>query len=340
MRGIDISNWQKGIDVTGIQADFVIVKATEGNYFISPDFERQANQVLQCGKLLGLYHYANGGDAIQEAKFFLEKSKNYIGKAILCLDWEAGSNPKFGVNDLEWTKQFCEYVKSSVGITPFIYVQQSAMSRVVTGYPLWVAQYADMNPTGFQDNPWNEGAYTCAIRQYASTGRISGYNGDLDLNKAYIDKSKWLSYAGASVNSGKPNNPTSPTMELVLDVLLGRYGDGEVRKNLLGTRYNEVQSIINHIATASVQVLAGEVIAGKYGSGETRKKLLGTRYDVVQKEVNAKLNQSSKVYYTVKNGDNLSNIASVYGVTVNSIVNLNGLANPNLIYPGQRLRVK
>ena len=30
MNGIDISHWQKGIDLSKIKADFVIAKATEG----------------------------------------------------------------------------------------------------------------------------------------------------------------------------------------------------------------------------------------------------------------------------------------------------------------------
>ena len=43
--------------------------------------------------------------------------------------------------------------------------------------------------------------------------------------------------------------------------------------------------------------------------------------------------------YIVKSGDNLSTIASHYGMTVNALVTLNGIKNANLIYPGQVLRV-
>lgn len=41
--------------------------------------------------------------------------------------------------------------------------------------------------------------------------------------------------------------------------------------------------------------------------------------------------------YTVKYGDNLSNIAAKLGTTYQTLAALNGLANPNLIYPGQTL---
>lgn len=55
--------------------------------------------------------------------------------------------------------------------------------------------------------------------------------------------------------------------------------------------------------------------------------------------VNGSANAGS-VYYTVRAGDNLSAIASRYGTSYQSIAALNGLANPNLIYAGQTLKIK
>lgn len=49
---------------------------------------------------------------------------------------------------------------------------------------------------------------------------------------------------------------------------------------------------------------------------------------------------AGSVYYTVRAGDNLSAIASRYGTSYQSIAALNGLANPNLIYAGQTLKIK
>lgn len=49
---------------------------------------------------------------------------------------------------------------------------------------------------------------------------------------------------------------------------------------------------------------------------------------------------TSSVYYTVRVGDNLSSIASRYSTSYQSIASLNGLANPNLIYAGQTLKIK
>lgn len=47
-----------------------------------------------------------------------------------------------------------------------------------------------------------------------------------------------------------------------------------------------------------------------------------------------------KQYYVVKKGDNLTKIAKKYKTTVKQLVAWNNIKNPNLIYVGQKLRVK
>jgi LysM repeat protein len=44
--------------------------------------------------------------------------------------------------------------------------------------------------------------------------------------------------------------------------------------------------------------------------------------------------------YVVRDGDTLAQIAQGYGMTLNDIMLLNGLPNPNFVWTGQRLRVK
>ena len=48
---------------------------------------------------------------------------------------------------------------------------------------------------------------------------------------------------------------------------------------------------------------------------------------------------ASVATYTVQSGDTLSEIAARYGTTVNELVNLNEINNPNLIYTGEVLRL-
>ncbi len=50
--------------------------------------------------------------------------------------------------------------------------------------------------------------------------------------------------------------------------------------------------------------------------------------------------QGEPLYYTVQAGDTLIRIAGQFGTTVSEIVRLNNLANPNLIYVGQRLLIR
>lgn len=43
--------------------------------------------------------------------------------------------------------------------------------------------------------------------------------------------------------------------------------------------------------------------------------------------------------YTVQEGDTLSAIAALYGTSYQELAAINGIANPDLIYPGQVLQV-
>ena len=198
LQGIDISNWQSDLIIDNIDCDFAIVKATQGNWYTSQTLKHQADATIASGKKLGLYHYAEGSDVESEVNHFLEVAKPYLFKAILCLDWESYQNRGFGVNDYAWCKTFLDKVFHRTGVRPLLYCQQSIKSRFdgIGNYGLWVAQYPNNDIVdGFQERPWNEGKYQCAIRQYTSNGRLPGYRGALDLDKFYGDRTAWDLYA-------------------------------------------------------------------------------------------------------------------------------------------------
>lgn len=302
MNGIDISAWQgdKNIDLAKVPYDFCIVKATEGTDYKNRYFTSHCDKVLNRKKLLGAYHYANGGDVQKEADYFLAYAKKYICKAVLVLDWEAKNNPQFGKNDLEWCLQWCNYVQKKTGIKPIIYVQKSAMDAVKRcGYGLWVAQYPDYVETGYQAHPWNEGAYNCLIRQYTSAGKLSGYSGSLDLNKAYISAASWNKLAGKAKKTSASTTVKKSVNTLAKEVLAGKWGNGADRKSRLtkaGYDYSKVQSAVNKLVKASqlssekvINAVAHEVIAGRWGNGQERidrLKAAGYDVDVIQKRVN------------------------------------------------------
>ena len=85
------------------------------------------------------------------------------------------------------------------------------------------------------------------------------------------------------------------------DVITGKYGNGNERKNKLGNLYEEVQKRVNEIL----------------------------KNNVLQETI-----------YIVKSGDTLSGIAQKYKTTYQKIASDNNIKNPNLIFPGQKLVIK
>ena len=231
MNGIDIASYQTGIDLSVVPCDFVIIKATEGTGYTNPDFTRAYAQAVQQGKLVGIYHYANGSGATAEADYFLSVVGDRVGDAVLVLDWEQGGNSAFG--SVAYAKQWLDRVYSKTKVRPLIYMSKSVTygydwSSVAADHGLWVAQYANNNPTNYQANPWTDGngygawANGPVIFQYSSTGRLSGWNGNLDLNLAYMDATAWSKYAqGDNYKAeAKPDNePISATEQEVRDII-------------------------------------------------------------------------------------------------------------------------
>lgn len=262
MNGIDISAWQRGIDLSVVPADFVIIKATEGTDYVSDDCDRAYQQAKASGKKVGVYHFADGqSSGAIEANYFIDHCSGYVGEAILILDWEADALSQ----GPGYAKEFLDTVQSRTGVKPMIYMSGSVAnqydwSSVVAGdYGLWVAYYSIESINGYNPdaesyglNYWSE----AAILQYTSGGNLPGYNGRLDLNVFYGDSNAWDAYAG---NKGGGNTPQpQPQPEQT---------------------------------------------------------------------------------YTVQPGDTLSEIASRFGTNYQRLADINGVSNPNIIYPGQVLKI-
>lgn len=312
LNGIDISNWQRGIDLSKVPCDFVIAKATEGIGYVDKSCDVFIQQAKRLGKKLGFYHFARPrNDAVREAQYFYNNTKNYFGEAIPILDWEAENK-----SDVAWAKRWLDEVHRLSGVKPVIYMSESVVnsydwsSVANADYGLWVAKYRDNNPD-YNYNMANAGSrprvkwwkFYC-MWQWTSSGRLNGYGGNLDCNVFYGDVSTWDAYVGKSTSTVKPQpKPTGKTNDQI----------------------------------------ASEVIAGKWGNGDDRKQRLtsaGYNYTVIQAIVNKLMCANKAVYYTVRSGDTLSGIASKYGTTYQKLAQMNGIANPNRIYAGQRIRVK
>ena len=264
LNGIDVASYQAGLNPAVVPCDFIIVKATEGTSYVNPDFYRMADAALKSGKLLGIYHYAAGGNQIAEADHFLRTIRPYMGKAILWLDWERDGNAAFGRTDLAWCRAFLSYVKKQTGITCGIYMSKMSGCRardwsdIAKTYPLWGAQYANNDRTGYQSGPWTDsgswGAWPSAkIFQYSSHGRLANWNGNLDLDLCYMSPEEWMAMAkGTPVSVSPPSLPSLPfpdktDTDLAVEVWFGVYGSKEARREVLGSRYDSVQQCVGDI---------------------------------------------------------------------------------------------
>ena len=326
MDGIDISNHQRGINVDQVAGlDFVIIKATEGRTYRNPDMSRTYRDARADGLKTGLYHYASGGNAVAEAEHFVNTVGDRVGENILVLDYE-GTAVNNGVG---WAMDFMDAVYNMTGVKPVIYMSRSVISRydwtpaVKAGYKLWVAAYyRGYTPIyGFVNNPpiyGSLGEYSndTVMYQYTSTGRLSGWGGNLDLDVFYGNESDWDALAGhqssGDYNPGEPE-PSGDTVYYTV-----RSGDtlSEIASKY-GTTYQQLAQI-NNISNPNL-IYPGQVLV-IYGNS-------GNNGNVSQGTVSAT--------YTVRSGDCLSVIGARLGVSWQSIAQTNGIKSPYTIYPGQ-----
>lgn len=329
MNGYDVSGWQPANITRAAPADFAIVKTTEGTNFRNGSWVAQATGAVETGKALGLYHYADGGDAIAEADYFVNTVGSYAGRAILVLDWESYGNSSWGNGN--WVRLFVNRVHDRTGVWPMVYVQASAVWQVPSDVrahcALWKAQYASNAATGYQSSPWNAGSAGESMIQYTSNGRLYGYNGPLDLNRFFGDRLAWGKIACGERKGCVP----------------GSYA----QTGTPTTNANASAPAPTQTSNANIGDMAARTIRGEYGNGADRKARLGGYYNAVMAEVNRRLTGStattsgpaaSAVTYcvVVRSGDTVSAIAARNNRQPASAWNVPS-GNINVIRPGQRV---
>ena len=216
LNGCDVASYQWDVAPSKMTTtDFMIVKATQGTWYVNPYFEKQYREAKAAGKLLGIYHYIEGTGVVKEAAFFVKTVGNRIGECILGADHEGKSNPIFNTSsEVNYIYDFCEEVYRLTKVRPLIYVSKSVTrrrdwSKVSTRCKLWCAQYGSNNVTNYQTNPWTDsngfGSWEKdTIRQYSSHGRIRGYSKNIDINLAYLSKEEWMALARGDRNKETP----------------------------------------------------------------------------------------------------------------------------------------
>lgn len=184
---VDVYSGSSDNIIRDSHAQGVIVKATQGTSYVNPRCNHQWDLAGQLGKLRGLYHYADGGNPEAEAQYFINNIKNYVGKAVLILDWESYQNASWG--NTSWARQFVDEVHRLTGVWCLIYVQESALWQVANcakDCGVWVAKYASMNWNSWTlpDMSVSSGAFAC-LTGWQFTG------GDMDRSIFYLDANSW-----------------------------------------------------------------------------------------------------------------------------------------------------
>ena len=327
LRVVDVASHQAGIVTGALDCDAVICKATEGTGYVNPYCDEHYQSAKAAGKLLGVYHYASGGNPEAEAEFFINNVQGYLHEAILVLDWESGDNAAWG--DSSWVARFCTHVVALTGINPMIYVQRSAANQCVGlgDYGIWLAEYPDYAARGWGDyvEPNYSGDY--AMHQFTSSGSIAGYGGPLDLSLFFGDENAWKAYAGAtgkSVPAPQPQPYVEPEVQAYTQPVAQTDGTtyivqpGDTLSGIAaryGTTYQSLAAI-NNIADPN-RIYPGQEIV-----------------------IDGAATEASTEYYTIQPGDTLSGIASTYGTTWQWLAEINGIDTPDLIHPGTTIRVR
>lgn len=282
MNGIDISAYQRGLNLANVPCDFVIVKATEGTSLVQDTCDPWVQAAKALGKCWGFYHFMAGGDPVAEADWFVDNCAGYFGEGIPVLDYE-----QYGRIGTDGAKRFLDRVYERTKVRCLVYTSRSVLteedwSAIAPNHGLWVAQYANNEPTGYQEEPWLPGGgfgadWTLVMHQYSSTGRLAGWDGNLDINKAYINREQWGLYATGDRET-KPPLPEAlqgfsdldseawyidAIDEAVNEGYMTGYGDGRFGPNDALTRGQAVCAI-SKMADAELYQPFSDVTASPY----------------------------------------------------------------------------
>ena len=305
--------------------------------------------------------------------------------SIVALDFEHGASSDVNANT-ETILYGMRRIKQA-GYTPMYYsykpftLQYVDYQRIIKEFPnsLWIAAYPSYEVTPEPLYAYFPSMEGIGIWQFTSTYIAGGLDGHVDLigitDSGYTDTNKPETDTPAT-DAGEeikkiPNSDVKVGDTVKVKFNVDAWATGEAIPDWVkGNSYivQEVtesrvllEGILSWISKGDIELLPdaatvpdklpeathvvqyGETlssIAYQYGTNyQTLAALNGlTNPNLIYPGQILKVNGSvvSNIY-TVQYGDNLSSIAAKLGTTYQTLAALNGLANPNLIYPGQTL---
>lgn len=319
-RGIDVSAFQGKIDYEKVKQDgidIVYIKASEGRTLEDPEFKINYEGARNNGLNIGFYHFVRARSkqqAIQEAEFFSRVISGTLPNCRLAMDFEVFGD--LSINEInEVSKTFLQKVEELTNKQMVIYSNTYDAINIFSEelareYPLWVAQYGVSQPS-------NNGKWQNWIGfQYSDRGRVSGINGNVDLDR-FTKEIFQTDIEEIPI----PQNPSQEAIQNIVYYTVKRGDTLSGIANIYGVTVEEIARL-NNIQNPNL-IYVGQVLEIKQESNK-----------------NAQVTSTTSTYYTVRRGDNLYKIARRYGVSIDSIVKLNNIQNPNLIFPGQRLLIR
>lgn len=312
--GIDVSEWQGKIDweeVKNSGIEIVYIRASEGNNYIDPDAIRNYNGAKENGIKVGFYHYLTATseeEAINQARFFVSNIRGLNVDCRLAMDFENFDGlGRSEINAI--SAAFLDEVERVSGKEVIIYsdaynAAYTFSNELANKYPIWVADYYVQEPGNGNWSVWDG-------FQYTDEGKIGGIYD-------YVDKDYFTN--GVLLEDTTAINPNiSEKPEMTTETIVVKRGDTLSQIAMKYDTSYEYLAKINGIANPNLIYT-------------------GQRLIVPILEDN-KIHDTSHKLYIVKRGNTLTQIAYEYGVTIDSIVRLNNIANPNLIYVGEVLRI-
>lgn len=241
IKGVDLSTYQRNVDYKSLKEsgiDFAIIRCGYGKDEGQKDdmFEIHYKGCKDAGIKVGAYLYSYCSaveNADLEAKNCLELIAGKYFELPVFYDVEEERTANLGrVCVTEICLRFCKAIEKA-GYRAGVYANLNWFKNYINseiiineGYKIWLAQWEINYPTAdFNFDIW----------QFTDNLEDRGIDGNYLINESVM--------VVDSVEKPIDNS----IKELAVDVILGKFGNGEERKNKLGIKYSEVQELVNQI---------------------------------------------------------------------------------------------
>ena len=363
-RGIDISEFQGEIDFeevrrSGIEAVYIRVGAGE---YTDEYFAENYERAKAAGLKIGFYHYVTARsveEGRRQARFFASLAAGREPDMRLAMDFEYfGSLSVSQINAISeaYLDELTSLTRREAVIYSDLSNARNIFSRALAEkYPLWAAQYGADEPSA--NGKWREWVGF----QYTDEGRVGGIYGNVDRN--IFTEGIFLSDSGR-IDGEKRTTVRARTRTLTVYVRAGdtlwaiarEYGttvEAIVRENRIvdpNRIFAGERLRITLPARGSGEeiytVRRGDTpisIAGKFGvtlsALEDRNGLERGETIYAGDKLSIPGARMSVEFYVVRPGDTLFYISRRTGVPIRTLVGINRIKDPDLIYAGEHLKL-